>query len=57
MATSKYRRLSSCGTALMPGAGSAISRSVSLMMRLGRVDMDQEDMDEKHRFACGVWMG
>jgi hypothetical protein len=52
MLTSKYRRLSSWGTALMPGTlnqdqighstmvrvqtyGSAISRSVSLMMRFG----------------------
>lgn len=32
IATSKYRRLSSCGTALIPGAGSAINRSVSYMM-------------------------
>lgn len=29
MITSKYRRLSSCGVALIPGAGSAIKRSVS----------------------------
>jgi hypothetical protein len=42
MVTSKYLRLSSCGTAAIPGTGSLFRRSVSFMMRLGSAMVDVE---------------
>lgn len=73
METSKYLRLSSCGTALIPGTlkptvlvlegchraehphGSAISRSVSLMIRLGSAAM-MESVTRRGLEVYGSWL-
>ena len=65
--TSKYLRLSSCGLALMPGAGSLISLCVSLTIRLGSSAMADERLArrawrrgaevQRRRVTLATWEG